>query len=364
MMKKIITLLVCAIFALMLVLPVCANEQSPYKSEAEAIIAYKTKESGSKNTAAWINSLAEGAGIEAEWYVMAASRLGYGGFGAYSQALAEYLGENNLKGTNAQRCALAFIAAGCNSKYIEYAAKNTVGTQGIMSYIWGLMLLSCGAKSEQFSPADLAEKIASMRLSDGGFALSGEVSNVDVTAMAITALAPYRENAAVNEAVESSLAFLSSAQTESGGFLNYGVENCESASQVVIALCTLGIDPETDGRFAKNGKTALDSVRSFALASGGYSHISGGAESEMATTQALHAFVAMHLLKKGEALFDFEMPESTPEGFRDFDAPKAEETPKSKINVKNTVCIAVIAACAVGIVITALVPSKKKDEDK
>ena len=360
MMKKFLSLLLCAV----LVFALAPTASASYKSEAEAIIAHKTAQSGSKNAEEWLEKLAKGAGIEAEWYVIAAAKLGYGGFSEYSQALADYLGEKSLKGTNAQRCALAFIAAGCESKYIAQTAESTIGTQGIMSYIWGLMLLSCGAERTKFSPEELAEKIVSLRLSDGGFALSGEVSNVDVTAMAIAALAPYRENAAVSEAIESSLAFLSSVQTENGGFINYGVENCESAAQVVIALCTLGIDPESDARFIKNGKTALGSVRSFARGDGGYAHLYGGAESEMATAQALHSFTAMHLLESGGgALFDFEMPTGVHAGFRDFDAPKNEEAPKSEINVKNTVCIAIIAACAVGIIITALVPSKKKEEE-
>ena len=360
MMKKFISVLICALMLLALGAPAFAS----YESEAEAIIAHKKAAAGAKTEEEWISSLAEGAGIEAEWYVMAAAKLGYSGFSEYSQALAEYISKNNLKGTNAQRCALAFIAAECKSKYIAVTAESTIGSQGIMSYIWGLMLLSCGAESTEFSPESLAEKIASMRLADGGFALSGAVSNVDVTAMAIAALAPYRGNAAVNDAVESSLAFLSSAQTESGGFINYGLENCESAAQVVIALCSLGIDPEVDARFIKNGNTALSSVRSFALAGGGYAHVSGGAESEMATAQALHAFTAMHLFENGaDSLFSFKMPAGVPEGFLDFDAPRAEEAPKSKNSIKNTVCIAVIAACAVGIVITALVPSKKKEEE-
>jgi hypothetical protein len=359
-MKKILSIIICAALLFSLAVP----SQAGYKSEAEAIIAHKTAVSGAKNTQEWIISLADTAGSGAEWYVIALSRLGYSGFAEYSQALSDYLSEKTVRGTNAQRCALAFIAAGCESKYIAQTAENSIGSQGIMSYIWGLMLLSCGAENTKFSSAELAEKIASFRLADGGFALSGEVSNVDVTAMAITALAPYRESAAVNEAIESSLAFLSSAQTENGGFINYGVENCESAAQVIIALCTLGINPESDARFIKNGKTAIDAVRSFSLSSGGYSHVLGGTESEMATAQALHAFTAMHLFEKcAGALFSFEMPTGVPYGFLDVGAERNSDTAeKSPVSIKNTVCIAVIAACAVGIVITALVPSKKKED--
>jgi hypothetical protein len=362
MMKKLLSLLLCAVFALMLALPADAAEQSPYISEAEAIIAYKGAESGAKSTDEWISSLSKTAGAGAEWYVIALSRLGYGGFDEYSQALAEHLSENKLYGTNAQRCALGFIAAGCGSSYIDYAAENTIGEQGIMSYIWGLMLLSCGVESTKFSPDGLAEKIVSLRLGDGGFAISGNSSNVDVTAMAITALAPYRENEAVSEAIESSLAFLSSAQTENGGYISYGAENCESAAQVIIALCSLGIDPQTDERFIKNGNTVLDSMRSFVTAEGGYSHVRGGAESEMATAQALHAFTSMHLLESGDALFSFEKPESTPEGFRDVELGKGPDKSADgqSMDIKNMVCIAIIAACAVGIAVVALLPKKKK----
>jgi hypothetical protein len=230
-----------------------------------------------------------------------------------------------------------------------------------MSYIWGLLLLSCGADGAQQAPAELAREIAMLRKQDGGFALSGESSNADVTAMAITALAPYRDDADVAAAIESSLAFLSSAQTASGGFMSYGEENCESAAQVVIALCTLGIDPESDTRFIKNGNSALDSVRSFSLG-GGYAHTAGGAESEMATAQALHAFTAMHLLSVGGSLFAFDAPSGVPAGFLDVGAPRGGEANESTLSIKNTVCIAIIAACAVGIAVTACIPSKKTDE--
>jgi hypothetical protein len=357
MMKKILAAVICALLALSLSFPSNAD----YRSEAEEIIAHKTAASGAKSTREWISSLAETAGVSAEWYVIALSKLGYSGFGEYSQALADYLSEKTMRGTNSQRCALAFIASGVNSTYIESTARESIGSQGIMSYIWGLLLLSCGADGAQQAPAELAREIAMLRKQDGGFALSGESSNADVTAMAITALAPYRDDADVAAAIESSLAFLSSAQTASGGFMSYGEENCESAAQVVIALCTLGIDPESDTRFIKNGNSALDSVRSFSLG-GGYAHTAGGAESEMATVQALHAFTAMHLLSVGDSLFAFDAPSGVPAGFLDVGAPRGGEANESTLSIKNTVCIAIIAACAVGIAVTACIPSKKTDE--
>ena len=359
-MKKFLSLLICAL----LLFPFAPAAEASYRSEAEAIIAHKTAAAGAGSTQEWIFSLADTAGTCAEWYVIALARLGYGGFESYAQALADYLGEKTVRGTNAQRCALGFIAAGCKSEYIEETAKNSIGSQGIMSYVWGLMLLSCGAEGE-YAPEALAIELASMRTADGGFALSGDSANPDVTAMALTVLAPYREIAEVSEAIDGALLCLSAMQTASGGYISYGAENCESAAQVVVALCSLGIDPERDARLTKNGKSALDSVRSFALTGGGYAHVAGGEENEMATVQALHAFAAMHLFENGESLFGFEMPAGVPDGFYDVGAEKPNENgEKAPVNIKNAVCITIIAACAVGIVITALVPTKKKEDEK
>lgn len=362
-MKKFLFLLLCAVLLLAFALPSAAS----YMGEAEAIIAYKTKQSSAKNTAEWAAKLSESAGNGSEWYAISLHQLGAEvDFGAYAQALADYLGKNTVNATNAQRCALGFLAANCKSAYIEYAAENTIGSMGIMSYIWGLILLNNGVESTKFTSEALAEKIVSFHLADGGFALSGEVSNVDVTAMALAALAPYRENAAVNEAVESALAFLSSAQTENGGFVNYGTENCESAAQVIIALTALGIDPAADARFIKNGKSAVDAVRSYALSGGGYAHAAGGEYSEIATQQALQAFISLARFEEGKgSLFILdEQGDRTPAGFRDVGKAQNEPSNGTKMGaneIKTIVCIAIIAACAVGIGVVALLPKKKKD---
>lgn len=363
-MKKIVSILILLIFSLSL--PVYAVENS-YADEAEAIIAYKISQSGAKSFDEWTEGLAQTAGNGAEWYVIALHQLGKSAdLGKYSQELADSLSAKNQKGTNAQRCAMGFLAANCNSIYIEHAVNNTIGSQGIMSYIWGLHLLSNGAKSAEYSPEALAEKIVSFKLSDGGFALSGTASNVDVTAMAVSALAPYYgKNASVKDAIDSSLAFLSSVQAENGGFVNYGAENCESAAQVIIALCALGIDPTADTRFIKNGKSAVDSLRSYAMGDGSFSHISGGGTNESANQQALHAFTALARLESGKSgLFMLDaQADATPSGFRDVSFDKPNNKPEEKsADIKTIVCVCVIAVCAAGIGITLLVPKKKKIE--
>jgi len=79
-----------------------------------------------------------------------------------------------------------------------------------------------------------------------------------MTAMALQALAPYRSRADVADAVDKAVAWLSSAQCHTGGFIasayagNQGPTS-ESTSQVIIALCALGIDPAEDDRFVESG---------------------------------------------------------------------------------------------------------------
>ena len=356
----------------MLLLPTVTlrAEEVTYFDEANYIIEFKIRQSGAKNYDEWIDSLAIGAGNGSEWYVMATQQLEKEtDLGAYVQALANRLSSDEMKGTNAQRCALSCLAANCKSVYIEHAAQNTIGSQGIMSYIWGLHLLNNGVFSDKFSQEELINKIISFHLEDGGFALSGTQSNVDVTAMAITALSPYHlENSDVASVVDKALLFLSTAQTEKGGFLNYGVENCESAAQVIIALCSLGIDPETDTRFIKNGKSAVDSLRTYALTDGSYCHEIEKGYNEIATQQALHAFTALHRAENGKsALFVFDKhPDTTYPGFSDVVFGKSEApiapTDEKTFGVKEIVCISVIALCCVGIVIALILP-KKKDEE-
>ncbi|MCL2046403.1 MAG: terpene cyclase/mutase family protein, partial [Oscillospiraceae bacterium] len=89
--------------------------------------------------------------------------------------------------------------------------------------------------------------ILDIQLGDGAWALAGTIGDVDTTAMAIQALAPYYQTSAtVHAAVDDALDWLQSQQNDKGGFAGFGgsVENStESSAQVIVALTALGIDP-------------------------------------------------------------------------------------------------------------------------
>ena len=97
-------------------------------------------------------------------------------------------------------------------------------------------------------------------------------ADVDMTAMALTSLAPYQEETDIKAAVDAALTYLSDAQQADGGFMSWGAANSESCAQVIVALTALGIDPAADSRFVKNGASPLDGLCAFACEGGGFRH--------------------------------------------------------------------------------------------
>ena len=133
------------------------------------------------------------------------------------------------------------------------------------------------------------------QLTDGGWDLSADKADPDMTAMAIQALAPYyKTNETVKAAVDKALEALSALQRNDGGFGSWGTVNSESCDQVIVALTALGIDPTTDSRFIKNGNTVLDALAGFYVTGGGFRHTAGGELNGMATEQGYYALAAYY----------------------------------------------------------------------
>ena len=99
-------------------------------------------------------------------------------------------------------------------------------------------------------------------------------------------------------------------QDADGGFsTSYGdgnmVATSESISQVVTALSALGIDPDTDARFVKDGGSAIDALLRYFVTGGGFKHIQSGEIDGMATEQAYYALTAYYrFLTRQTSLYD------------------------------------------------------------
>ena len=147
----------------------------------------------------------------------------------------------------------------------------------------------------------LIQVILDAQLPNGGWNLSGENADTDMTAMAIQALAPYyKTNETVKAAVDKALEALSALQRNDGGFGSWGTVNSESCAQVIVALTALGIDPATDSRFVKNGNTVLGALAGFYVDGGGFKHTADGERNGMATEQSYYALAAYYRFLNGQ----------------------------------------------------------------
>ncbi len=272
----------------------------------DGIVAYKTEEGKCRSFEDWEKQLEETAGTGSEWYFIsliqnktATETLNF------AKSLKEYTLSNNIPGATArQRIALAMIACGAgDDSFIEETINDSTGKMGIMSWIFGLHLVNNGAKATDIETDSMIREILSERKEDGGWAIMGEASDTDVTAMALQALAPYREEKEVQEAIDKALVILSEKQTENGDFTGFGQPNPESTAQVIIALTALDIDPLGDERFIKNGNTGLQGLLRYRCSNGAWAHIYGGKENDSATYQALMALVALKRYDRGEGSF-------------------------------------------------------------
>lgn len=158
----------------------------------------------------------------------------------------------------------------------------------------------------QNSRDKLIEHILDQEISGGGWALSGKTPDSDMTAMALQSLAPYyATNPDVKKAVDRGIAKLSAIQKSDGSFATYGSKTSESCAQVVVALTALGIDPNKDSRFIKNGKSVLEALLAFQQPDGSFKHVMNGDSNQMATEQAYYALTAYERFTNGKtSLYD------------------------------------------------------------
>lgn len=260
-----------------------------------------------------------------EWLVIALARSGRDVPDSYYDSVVKAVQSakgqlSDKKSTEYARTILALTAIGKDPADVGgydllagLADMDDVTYQGINGAIFALLALDSGkydvpAAAEggtQVTRDGLVAHILAQQLSDGGWALSGTSADPDVTAMALQALAPYRTgDETVDAAVDKGVQLLSDMQLSDGGYSSWGTLNSESCAQVLIALATLGIDPASDSRFAKNGLTVLDALLAYAV-SGGFRHTVDGEADAIATEQALCALTAYARLLDGKtALYD------------------------------------------------------------
>lgn len=330
------------------------------------IINWKKAQMNQSDEQLLTNKFLERAGeTSVDWYVIGLGRTGkvddYDAYLAMIKEVVEerYKSEEKLsasKATEWHRISLAILSASgdptnvgkdqegnpinliADGTYDRGQTTRELGAQGINGWIWGLITLDSLRYKVPDDALETREsiitEILSAQIADGGFVLNPfeKEADVDITAMAVQALAPYynseetytytqtdtgeKVTKKVRNVIDESLQVLSEQQSSSGDYDLMGMKNVESTAQVVVALTSLGIDPLQDERFIKNNHTLIDGMFKYRMSDGGFIHsetydeeneeANPNESNSMATEQVLYTLVSLYRFYEGNrSLYDF-----------------------------------------------------------
>lgn len=228
-----------------------------------------------------------------------------------------------VKCTENSRLIIALSALGRDARSVgecdltaPYEKFSWIEGQGLNSVVFALIALdTVGYETKDTTiRQQCISYILGRQLSDGGWNYQEDAatSDPDMTAMSLQALANYQEQKRVQAAVSAAVGRLSAMQNSDGSYTSYEAVNSESISQVIVACAALGIDPHTDSRFVKNGKSAVNALLTFYNTEkrafhhtikdkdGNPTDVDG-----MATEQAAYAMTAYQRLMNGKtSLYD------------------------------------------------------------
>ena len=323
-MKKIVSILL--IIAMLFAFTGCSSEKETEQLPAVTEAVIQEESDGILKIAQWMQSKIPEPGfgsVGGEWLAMGLARseiegmeeylLGYGErVAAYTAELGGVL--HAKKYTEYSRVILAWTAIGRDATdvggfnlLVPLADFEQTVFQGLNGPIFALLALDCGnyeiPENETFNTQATRDMyvdyIVNAESTDGGWSLAGGPAEIDITAMALQALAKYQDRPDVAAAVERGLELLSAQQNANGGFSYGNGETSEAIAQVIVALTELGISLE-DERFVKNGNTLEDALLRFHLGDGGFSHLMTTDADLLATEQAFYALVAIDRMEQGK----------------------------------------------------------------
>ena len=322
-MKRIVSALLVII---MLFTFAGCSEKKGEKFPAVTEAPLQAEDNGLLKIAKWMQSEVPEPGfgsVGGEWLAMGLARsemegmeeylLGYGErVAAHTAQLGGIL--HAKKHTEYSRTILAWTAIGRDATDVggfnlltPLADFEQTVFQGLNGPIYALIALDCGGyeipenttENTQATRDMYVDYIVNAEITDGGWSLSGGPAEIDMTAMALQALAKYQDRPDVKAAVERGLELLSQQQNVNGGFADSNGETSEAISQTIVALTELGISLD-DSRFVKNGNTLKDALLRFQMENGSFRHIMEGDTDLLSTEQAFYALVALDRMEQGK----------------------------------------------------------------
>ncbi len=339
------------IFALLLTL--LCGLSLPAAALAAAPLAYEAVLQASLDRLAEENTTLQPTSIGGDWTVFTLARSGR--WNANTPAVAAYYTRveasvqelaaktvrqdgalHDLKSTDNARTILALTALGKDPHDVggwdllrPYEDFSWIKKQSYNAVAYALLALNSGGyeTADPTIRTQCVDYLVQSQFDDGGWSIWGDVSDVDITAIVLQGLAPYRDDPAVAAVGARGFALLSAAQKENGNFATIGAENTESAAQVVLACCAWGIDPAADARLQKNGVTPIDCLlNAWQPEARAFLHTQDSQKwSVQASEQATYALLAYDRLLKGQT-FLFDCTDVTPAAEEPMEEPTTEPT--------------------------------------
>ena len=372
-MKKLISILLCVLLLTQAAL--AANTADAAKAAALSAAAGEKALAGVEGNLLSQQELFPAGSSVCDWTAIAYAMLGVeDDTAAYLAAENAYISERfaadrtgrDPYATEWQRAALTVRAlggdptkAGTEGKIDLIAggtynfAGKSLDMQGLNGYIFALIALDSGEykvpENARYTREDILNAILSAQEDDGGFGLVPGASDADITAMALQAIAPYADGAA-RDAVEKGVSYLAGKITDEALFEYAGSPTSESSSQVIIALCSLGVDPTGDERFIKDGISVVDAlIKNYQRSDGSFAHLREDADGDfMATEQAMLALTAVWKYRCGGVrLYDMVTQLNIPTETTETAAAENESTGGNTIVIIGAAAVAVIAAAVV-----------------
>ena len=234
-----------------------------------------------------------------EWLVLGMCRLGYdlpeGWIDGYRQKLERYVTDcggilHDRKYTEYSRVILTVTAMGGDARNVagydltapleDY--EQTI-FQGVNGAIYALLALDSGNYGSEAIRERYIAHILEKELPDGGWCMMGDVPEADVTAMALQALAKYRDREDAKLAVERGLKVLENTEYTTS----------EAVSQTIVALCELGMPADEKVKLLLTYQTEA----------GDFRHVMDGDADALSTEQAFYALVSASLQLSGKSLY-------------------------------------------------------------
>lgn len=232
----------------------------------------------------------------------------------------------------------------------------SLGKDGIEAYARGIIAIDSydfGITDDVWKIRDeLISQIVQNQNDDGTFSNSSDLSPYYLTALTLTAIAKYYHNTQrkeaeiqerieernekdkkrleegkkatfeefekqyeseqepllydmLDETIDKAIEALSNAQDENGSFKCAKKDNIRVTSMMITALCSMGIDPQNEENFIKNGNNLIDGLMKMKNSDGSFLSEKGG-NKDSDTVQAFSALVSYSRLKSGKSpLYDF-----------------------------------------------------------